>query len=49
MPELNQADLNSSITTLNLPLIGVIEAIHATYTGSYEQWWLDLIVKAIAG
>ncbi|GAX79808.1 hypothetical protein CEUSTIGMA_g7248.t1 [Chlamydomonas eustigma] len=48
VPELTMADLNSNIVTLNLPLIGVVENIRLSFSQAYQQWWLDLLVKAMA-
>jgi hypothetical protein len=48
VPELTTADLDSTIVTLNLPLIGVVESIRLSFSQAYQQWWLDLLVKAMA-
>lgn len=47
-PDLTPADLNATIVTLNMPLIGVVESIHAAFGPLYRRL-LDLIVSVIAG
>lgn len=41
-------DIDAPIVTLNLPLIGVIETLHATVSGLALQTLLDLLVGIIA-
>lgn len=48
VPELSVGDLHEPIVTLNLPLIGVIETLHATVSGLALQTLLDLLVSIIA-
>ncbi|MEW5302582.1 MAG: hypothetical protein WDW36_005351 [Sanguina aurantia] len=48
VPELSVGDLHEPIVTLNLPLIGVIETLHATVSGLALQTLLDLFVSIIA-
>lgn len=48
VPELSVGDIDAPIVTLNLPLIGVIETLHATVSGLALQTLLDLLVSIIA-
>lgn len=48
VPELTAADLNATIVTLNLPLIGVVEAVHAA-TGPVLHRLLDLVLRVLSG
>ena len=48
VPELTGADINAPIVTLNMPLIGVVENIHAAFGPAYQRL-LDLLVSIIAG
>ena len=48
IPEMSGADPGVPITTLNMPLIGVVEAIHASFGPAFRKW-LDLIISIIAG
>lgn len=48
VPELTGADINAPIITLNMPLIGVVENIHAAFGPAYQRL-LDLLVSIIAG
>ena len=48
IPEMSGADPTETIVSLNMPLIGVVEAIHASFGPAYRKW-LDLIVSIIAG
>lgn len=48
LPNMSVGQLDAPLVTLNMPLLGVLNTIHAA-TGPGSQAWLDLLVQMIAG